>query len=478
MRPLSGLDAAFLYLEIPRAPMHVAALSIFETGTGAPRLDFATVRTHVAARLHLVRTYRERLVRVPLNLGHPYWVDDPTFDLDHHLHHARLPAPGGWPALRTLMADVISRPLDQSRPLWEMVFIEGVDTVEGVPPGSVALIGKVHHAASDGLAGGAMLGVVLDTTPDPLPPVAPIPWQPAPLPDDLAVLRRTSRDTLATPRQVFDLLSASVRSAIRLPFVARAAGIRSLPWLYAAPHTRLNVPVNARRTWDGCTISLDRFKAIKNQLPGITVNDVILAISAGALRRYLLAHDDLPPKPLIAMVPINTRPVAAQSAMGNQVSAILVKLATDEAAPVRRLMRIHAGARQSKAYHHAVDARGLVEATQLIPFALASAAARLYTGSRVTGRINPIFNCVITNVPGSPVPLYLHGARMIRTLGMTPIYDGVGLLITVFSYAGTVTLTATSCSEIMPDTDLFMGCVEESLAELEGALGLGVGSME
>jgi WS/DGAT/MGAT family acyltransferase len=478
MRPLSGLDAAFLYLEVPRAPMHVAALSIFETGIDAPSLDFAAVRAHVAARLHLVRTYRERLVRVPLNLGHPYWVDDPIFDLDHHLHHARLPAPGGWSALRTLMADVISRPLDQSRPLWEMVFIEGLDTVEGVPPGSVALIGKVHHAASDGLAGSSMLGVMLDATSDPPPAATPTPWQPSPVPDDLAVLRRTSLDTLGTPRRVFDLFSASVRSAIRLPVVARAAGIRSLPWLYTAPHTRLNVPVNARRTWDGCTISLDRIKAVKNQLPGITVNDVILAVSAGALRHYLLAHDDLPQKPLIAMVPINTRPAETQSAMGNEVSAILVKLATDEADPVRRLMRIHAGASQSKAYHHAVDARGIVEATQLIPFALASAAARLYTGSRVTGRINPIFNCVITNVPGSPVPLYLHGARMIRTLGMTPIYDGVGLLITVFSYAGTVTLTATSCSEIMPDTDVFVGCVQEALAELEGALRSGVGSME
>lgn len=478
MRPLSGLDAAFLYLEMPRAPMHVAALSIFETGADGPRLDFATVRAHVAARLHLVRTFRERLVRVPLNLGHPYWVDDPTFDLDQHLHHARLPSPGGWPALRTLMADVISRPLDPSRPLWEMVFIEGLETVEGVPPGSVALIGKVHHAAGDGLAGGAMLGVVLDTTPDPPPPATLIPWQPAPVPGDLAVLRRTSRDTLGTPRKVFDLFSASMRSAIRLPFAAHAAGIRSLPWLYAAPHTRLNVPVNARRTWDGCTISLDRIKAVKNQLPGMTVNDVILAISAGALRRYLLAHNDLPQEPLIVMVPINTRPLETQSATGNQVSAILVKLATDEADPVQRLQHIHAAARQSKAYHHAVDARGLVEATQLIPFALASAAARLYTGSRVTGRINPIFNCVITNVPGSPVSLYLHGARMIRTLGMTPIYDGVGLLITVFSYAGTVTLTATSCSEIMPDTDIFVGYVQESLAELEGALGLGLRSIE
>lgn len=451
--------------------MHVAALNIFETGTAGTQLDFPTLRAHVAARLHLVRTYRERLVMVPLNLGHPYWIEDPDFDLDHHLQHMYLPAPGGWAELRAVMADVISRPLDHARPLWEMVFIEGLETVPDVPPGSVALIGKVHHAASDGLAGGTMLGVMLDTTPLRGPMADPPPWQPRPAPGDLAVLTRTSRDALRIPREVVDLLSAAVRSAVKLPFVPRAAGVRSLPWLYAGPRTSLNVPVSARRTWDCCTIALDRIKAVKDQVPGITVNDVILAISAGALRRYLLAKDDLPKKPLIAMVPISTRTPDAKAAMGNQVSAILVKLATDEANPLRRLRRIQVGAQQSKAYHYAVDAQGLVDSTQLIPFALASAAAQLYTGSRITRRINPIFNCVITNVPGSQAPLYLHGARMLSTMGMTPIYDGVGLLITVFSYAGSVTITATSCPEIMPDTDVFVGFVEEALVELEWGVG-------
>ena len=159
--------------------MHVAGLSIFAPETHGARLDFLTYRKHLAARLHRVRTYRERLVMVPLGLGHPYWIEDPDFDLDLHLHHVELPRPGGWQELRALMAHVISRPLDRSRPLWEMTFVDGLETIDGAPPGSFALIGKVHHAAIDGLSGGAMLGVVLDPTPDPGQAAAPMPWQPA-----------------------------------------------------------------------------------------------------------------------------------------------------------------------------------------------------------------------------------------------------------------------------------------------------------
>ena len=381
-----------------------------------------------------------------------------------------LPAPGGWRELREVMAQVVSRPLDRSRPLWEMTYIEGLDTIAGVPPGSIALIGKVHHAAIDGLSGGTMLGVVLDPTPDPGPAPAPLPWQPPRAPGGLDVLAHASVDFLRWPHKAVDLLSATVRSAVKIPFVPHIAGAESPPWLYSAPHTSLNVPVSARRVWDCVAIPLGRAKAVKDRVPGITINDVVLAISAGALRRYLLEKHDLPKKSLSAMVPISTREAGARAAMGNRVSAILVNLATDEPDPVRRLQRIHAGASQSKAYHQAIDAPALVDSWQLIPFSLASVAARLYTGARVTGRINPIFNCVITNVPGPQTPVYLCGARMVANMGMTPIYDGVGLLITIFSYAGTLTISATSCPEIMPDVDRYVQYVEEALAELEDAL--------
>ena len=184
------------------------------------------------------------------------------------------------------------------------------------------------------------------------------------------------------------------------------------------PHTRgLNVPVSAHRVWDCLSIPLAWVKAVKALVPGGTVNDVLLALSAGALRRYLAEKDDLPQQPLIAMMPISTRPAAASTAMGNQVSAILVELATDEADPLLRLHRIHAGVRQNKALHQAVEAQALIDSSQLIPFSLATIAARLYTNSQVTRAINPIFNCVITNMPGPQQPVYLRGARMGREYG-------------------------------------------------------------
>ncbi len=282
MKALSGLDAAFLYLETPRTPLHVAGLTVFAPATSGARLDFLTFRNHLAARMHLVRTYRERLVMVPFGLGHPYWIEDPDFDLDLHLHHVTLPKPGGWQELRALMADVISRPLERSRPLWEMTFVEGLETVAGAPPGSIALICKVHHAAIDGVAGGVMLGVLLDPTPEPSQPQPPASWQPANAPSEREVLAQAAADYRQWPRKIAELAGATIRSAVKLPFVPHVAGAKSLPWVYTAPHTRLNVPVSTHRVWDCISIPLSRVKAVKDLAPGVTINDVLLAISAGS----------------------------------------------------------------------------------------------------------------------------------------------------------------------------------------------------
>ena len=469
MKPLSGLDAAFLYLETPRTPLHVAGLSIFAPASGGV-LDFPTFRSHLAARLSRVRTYRERLVMVPLGLGHPYWIEDPDFVLDRHLHAVQLPAPGGWAELRSQVAHVISCPLDRSRPLWEMTFIDGLDTVAGAPPGSTALVCKVHHAAIDGASGGVMLGALLDETAEPGAEPGPVPWRPPRAPGGLTVLSHTAAGYLRWPRKAVDLLSTVVAAAVTYPFVPRVNDGEALPWLYAAPPTPLNAPVDAQRVWDSVTLSLERVQAMKALTPGATVNDVLLAVTAGALRRYLLRKHALPDRGLIAMVPVSLRRDEACSAMGNQVSAILVDLATEEADPVRRLQRIHACAGQSKVYHHMLDMAGLLGALQFVPFGLASLGARLYTGGRITEKINPIFNCIITNVPGAQRPLYLHGAQMIANLGLTPIYDGVGLAITIFSYAGALTISANTCRTLMPDVALFLRDVEAAVEELASAL--------
>ncbi|HMA37385.1 MAG TPA: wax ester/triacylglycerol synthase family O-acyltransferase [Chloroflexia bacterium] len=470
MHRLTGLDAAFLYLETPKTPMNVASVSIYDPATPTGQLDFLTFRNHVAARIHLVRTYRERLAMVPLNLDAPSWVEDPDFDLDLHLHHTALPKPGGWAEVRDLMARFVSRPLDRSRPLWEMTFVEGLDTIPGVPPGSVAILGKAHHAAIDGMSGADMLSALLDPTPEPRPVPAAPPWRPESTPGDLEMLTRTYFELLRQPFKALDIIPGAIRTALQLPAVPQVLGAETPPLPFTAPRTRLNRPVSARRTWDGILIPLPRIKAVKDLAPGTTVNDVILTICAGALRRYLQETGDLPKKPLIAMAPISTREMSARGTMGNQVSAMLIDLATDEADPLRRFAHIHAGATQSKAYQKAVDARSLTNAPDFVPFGLANLASRLYTGMEVAGQHAPVYNCVITNVPGPQQPLYMSGARLLANLGAGPIYDGLGLIITIFSYAGTVAISATSDHEIMPNIDAFMRHIEDSLAELETAL--------
>ena len=217
-------------------------------------------------------------------------------------------------------------------------------------------------------------------------------------------------------------------------------------------------------------MDLGRLKAIKDALPGTTVNDVVLAVCAGALRRYLLKRDSLPSKPLVAMAPISIRREDERGTMGNQVSAMLVRLHTDEPDPAQRLRLIHEGATRGKEYHHAIGARTLTDYAHFIPFSLAGLAARLYTRMRAARMHDPAFNVVITNVPGPPVPLYLGESRLLANLGAGPIFDGMGLFLAAFSYAGRVAISATSCREILPDIDAFVRDLEHSIGELEAAL--------
>jgi WS/DGAT/MGAT family acyltransferase len=375
------------------------------------------------------------------------------------------------------MARFVSQPLDRNRPLWEMTFVEGLNTVPGVPKGAVAVMGKVHHAAIDGMSGADMLSALLDPTPEPRQVPEPAPWQPERAPAELEMLGRTYFEFLRQPFRAMEMIPAVVRSALQLPAVASVVGTdAALP--FTAPRTRFNKSVTAHRVWDGTLIPLKRLKAIKDVAPGTTVNDAILAICAGGLRRYLQEKGELPEKSLITMAPVSTRDSSERGAMGNQVSAMLIELATNEADPLKRLERIHAGTTKSKAYQKAVDAKTLVNAADFVPFGLAGLASRLYTGMEVAGQHAPVYNCVITNVPGPQQPLYMNGAKLLASIGSGPIYDGMGLIITIFSYAGSVAISATSDHAIIPDIDKLKTYIEESLTELETALKAKAESLE
>ncbi|RME93411.1 MAG: wax ester/triacylglycerol synthase family O-acyltransferase, partial [Bacteroidetes bacterium] len=301
IQSISGMDATFLYVETPTSPMHVGAVAIIEGG-----LRFEDFRATIEQRIHLIPNLRRRLVEVPLSIDYPYWVNDPYFDLDLHLKHMALPSPGGWKELRHLAASIFSEPLDKSRPLWSFTFLEGLNSIPQVPAGSVAIVSKIHHVAIDGMAGAGILSLLFDLSPKPFKQPKPKPFKPKPLPNELAMVARSTLSFAKAPLKFPKLLKDTIAATLKSGFLTRAqlAALPTAP--FTAPPTPLNGIVSARKKWNTVILELDRVKALKN-IMGTTLNDVVLAICAGALRRYLLEKEKLPRKPLVAMVPISTR---------------------------------------------------------------------------------------------------------------------------------------------------------------------------
>jgi WS/DGAT/MGAT family acyltransferase len=463
MQPLSGLDSAFLYLEDARQPMHVGSVLVFE---GSMR--FEDFRNTMAARVHLVERLRQRLVMVPFGIGKPYWAEDPAFNVDMHLQHVALPSPGSWKELRRLAARIFSMPLDRTRPLWEMTFVEGLDQIPQVPPGSVAVINKVHHSAIDGVSGADMMGVLLDTTKEPRTFQAPPPRSIAPIPNEIEVLAHTARKIMGKPSEI-RRVAAEISEALRAAAKIRDKGVEAPPVPMTAPHTPFNRTITSQRIWNTALLELDRVKAIR-KITDCTLNDVVLAICAGALRRYLDEKRQLPDKPLLAMIPVSTRGEDEHGKMGNKVSAMLLDMATDIADPVERLNVLRQHTQGGKAFEKAGATRAFVDLWDFIPFGLANRVLRLYSRFRVSEMHNPLFNLVITNVPGPQIDMYMAGHKMLASMGMAPLVDGMGLLITVLSYNGVLSISPTSCPAVMPDLDLFTRYLREAANELEAAV--------
>lgn len=472
MRQLSGLDAGFLSLETATTPMAIASLSILDPRTADGRLDVAGLRRVLRRRIGEAPALRRRLVSLPFDLTRPYWVELPPeeVDLEAHVEATELPEPGGWHELSELMAFELSRPLDRDRPLWQLLFVENVRTVPEAPEGAVALIARVHHAAIDGVSGAEILATLVDGAlgAGPLGTGADPPAENEPDSGALDLLLRAGKDLAGAPLA----LSKSVgRSLVGLGegALARLKSGQAPPLPFSAPRTRLNRAVAAERSWSPAFFDLDRIKAIKNTQHA-TVNDVVLAICAGALRGWLSDRQDLPDKPLVAMVPVSVRSESERGSGGNLVSAMLVSLATDEADPLLRLRLIRDAASSSKTALRAVGARTLVGSAELFPFALSGLAVRLYSRLALAERHRPMFNLVVTNVPGPPRRLTIGGAEMLCYVGAAPVFDGLGLILPVLSYAGTVSIGVTADRTILGDAAGFAGRLADSLDELEKAV--------
>jgi len=470
MQQLSGLDASFVYFETPARPMHVAGVSIYDPST-APggKVTYKGILASFEERLHLARTFRQKMVPVPLNLDHPYWVEDKDFDLEFHVRHIALPAPGDWRQLCIQVARLHSRMLDLSRPLWETYVIEGLDNVEGVPPGSFALFQKTHHAAIDGVSGMEMTSAIHDLTPEPQSIETVDTWRGEPDPSALTLLGRAMLNNGARPMHFGRVVGRSVPGFGRVTDQLRRRQLQMPPT--SAPRTRFNGTVSPHRVVDARRFDLGEIRRMKSAVDGATVNDVVLAIVGGGLRAYLQHHGELPADPLLAMAPISVRSESEKGSQGNQVSSMVVSVASNVADPVARLTAVRESTHQAKEFSNAVGARTLTEFSQFIPGGLAGLAARTASRFEMANRVNPAANCVVTNVPGPREPLFFAGAKLVTMFGMGPIGDGLGLMHPVTSYVNELVIAVTSCREIMPDPAFYTQCLQDSYDQLAEATG-------
>ncbi|MHB8318283.1 MAG: WS/DGAT/MGAT family O-acyltransferase [Acidimicrobiales bacterium] len=441
---LSGLDAGFLYMETPTSHMHVAMTAIFDPSTvpGVPSYD--RLRQLIMDRIHLAPVFQRRLVQVPFGLGHPIWVDDPDFDIDNHLRRAALPAPGGLRELAEFAGDVISRKLHRDHPLWEIWVVEGL---EG---GNVALVAKMHHSTIDGVSGAELMGVLFDLEPDPPERDDPIPpRREGRIPTDLELV---SQSLVARALRPLEIARTAWRTGQAILGVRKirhddSTGKAALP--LSAPRTSLNTAISARRKVAYATTSLADAKQLKNAL-GVTVNDVVLGVCAGALREYLLNGDELPKDPLVSIVPVSVTPDMAELKGSNKVSAMFVGLPTQVRDPLERVRIIHAGTKGAKEEHKALGADTLQNWAEHATPNLFALAARLYTGMKLADRHRPIANLLISNVPGPDFPLYFAGAEMLAGFLLGPVVDGIGLNITIMSYRGVLYWSLVGCARTVP----------------------------
>ncbi len=449
MQQLSGIDASFLHLETSHSPMHIGGVYIFEPPAGV-EMNFPTFTRYIDSRLHLFHTFRRKILFSPLGLGHPYWVDDADFNLTHHLHHIALPKPAGKAELMEAAAQFFSRNLDRSKPLWEITFVEGLSGMEGLPKNAWAMITKVHHAAIDGVSGAEMMSAILNNTPQPEEIPTPYPWKPNVVPTTFEILGNNAMQILETPFEVGKFAIDTVKNSVKTLVEAFYRVAETPPMPFMAPASAMNVTISSSRTFAGVEISLPAVKEIKNAVGGVTVNDVVLSVCAGALRTYWKRRGDLPAKSLVSMCPVSVRTDEQKQELGNQVTAMLVSLATQEEDTYKRLLLIAESSKGSKVYSKAIRANELMN---FIPSTLTSLGSRLYVSMRLSEIHSPFYNLVITNVPGPPFSLYLQGSKLISSFGTAPVLDGLGLILVVFSYHDKLSIAITSTREIVPSAE-------------------------
>ncbi|MDH3678638.1 MAG: wax ester/triacylglycerol synthase family O-acyltransferase [Acidimicrobiia bacterium] len=488
MKQLSGLDAAFLYMETPTTYGHVNGLSIYERPS--PDFDpFQTVYQRFGSLVGHIEPFRRRVVNVPFGLDHPYWIDDPHFDLDYHVREIGLAPPGAADQLAEQVARIIGRPMDRRHPLWEVYVIEGLGD------GRWALLSKTHHATIDGAAGVMMMQLFNQPEPDAAWPYEPVEWEGEEIPTDAELLRQTMSHLAMNPVKAARLNLRLIKNFAAQAGLTSVSGVatHTREWLASvagrsaqadavdaqlrrvslpsiqAPPTPWNRSIGPHRRFAMRSTSLSNIKRLKDATDG-TVNDVVMAICAGALREYLLRHDALPDAPLRAMVPVSIRTGEEADPWTNRVSSIFAEIPTDCDDPLARVARCRDAMAAAKHQLDLVPADTLAEATDFTSPVVATAAVRLV--ARLADRVTLLANVVISNVPGPRHPLYFAGAKLDHYIPVSTISDGIGLNITVHSYEDRLDFGLVADRDLVPDlwdlVDLHIEEVER-LFEATGA---------
>jgi len=493
MRQLSGVDTSFLNIETATSFGHISSLSIYERPADDPEFDpYEVFRNQVESKLGLLEPFRRRLVEVPLGLDRPYWISDPDFDLDFHVRHIGVPGEGSQKQVGDLVGRLIGRPMDRSRPLWEAYVIEGLAS------GEFAVLLKLHHSTIDGAAGAEMIAMLLD----PERGENDGEWSPEAEPGPGELLARTAFGMMKTPAKGVRLqvkflnelgrvtrsrgitnVARSIQRGIPGPagdLVRKALGSGAspdeqdqVPLLprFGGPRTPFNASITAHRRFAYRTAPLAHIKAIKTEL-GATVNDVVMAVCSGALRRYLASHEALPDTNLIAMVPVSIRTGEETNKWSNRVSAIFADLPTTVDDPIQRVADVHTAMVAAKGQHDLMPADMISDLSTLAPPALAVRAARIAARTRMADRTNPPANLVLSNVPGPRSPLYLAGATLQHYYPVSTVIDGQGLNITVQSYVDALDFGLVSCRELVPDLWDLADMLVDEISILANAIGL------
>jgi WS/DGAT/MGAT family acyltransferase len=464
MQQLSEMDSNFLQQESPSTPMHISPVIVYEQpGRKSGKVRFKDILSVFQSSLHKSAIFRRKLAGGALGLDTPYWVEDPDFNLEFHVRHIALPKPGDWRQFCILLARLQARGLDMKRPLWEAYVIEGLDAVEGLPKNSFAIMLKVHHAAIDGVSGAEIVTAIHSLTPEIAPPAIPDTWEGESDPTPWQVWSKAYMHNLKRPVKFVNTVSRLVPAILRANKQSEADddGLKA-----PSIHTRFNGRVDASRVTDALVMDLADIKRIRQACEGSTINDVIIAIVGGGLRKYLKDKEELPQDSLSCSAPISMRKEHGSDSSGNQVSQMTISMATNLEDPLERLNAVHHSADQSKAYSAALGTSVLMDVSEiLIPQVLGWAMRTASFAAANTAMPMPS-HVVISNVPGPQQPLYLAGAKVHLLMGLGPLLHMMGLFHAVLSGAGRITINFVSCRSMLPDPEFYRECLQQSFDEL------------